>query len=273
MADVSPLYAATRRALLDALDALASQRDGLVLVGAQAIFLHTGDVDEAIATETKDADLALDPAALHADPLLETAMTSAGFHLDITNPQPGSWISRAGYPVDLLLPEAVSGRSGKGRAGRNPPHDNMSARRVLGIEGALVDHSQMRIAALTTDDVRAHTLKVADPAALLVAKQYKILERLARPARQRPRDSHDVYRLLREIEPEVFVAGFELMLGNEISAAVARDAIGHLETLFGEPGGPGAQQAAEAVAPLVEESEIVAIRCAALAREVLSAIA
>lgn len=53
MADVSPLYAATRRALLDALDVLASQHDGLVLVGAQAIFLHTGDVDEAIATETK----------------------------------------------------------------------------------------------------------------------------------------------------------------------------------------------------------------------------
>lgn len=63
------------------------------------------------------------------------------------------------------------------------------------------------------------------------------------------------------------------MLANKISAAVARDAIGHLETLFGEPGGPGAQQAAEAVAPLVEAPEIVAIRCAALAREVLSAIA
>jgi hypothetical protein len=149
----------------------------------------------------------------------------------------------------------------------------MSARRVLGIEGALVDRSEMRIAALTTDDVRTHTLKVAGPAALLVAKQYKIFERLAQPARQRPRDSHDGYRLLREIEPEVFVAGFELMLGNEISATVARDAIGHLETLFGEPEAVGAQQAAEAVAPLVEEPEIVSIRCAALAREVLSAIA
>ena len=64
-------------------DPFRSRHDGLVLVGAQAIFLHTGDVDEAIATETKDADLALDPPALHANPLLETAMTSAGFHLDI----------------------------------------------------------------------------------------------------------------------------------------------------------------------------------------------
>ena len=63
------------------------------------------------------------------------------------------------------------------------------------------------------------------------------------------------------------------MLGNELSATVARDAIGHLETLFGEPGVHGAQQAAEAVAPLIDQPEIVAIRCAALAREVLSAIA
>jgi hypothetical protein len=58
--------------------------------------------------------------------------------------------------------------------------------------------------------VRAHTLKVAGPAALLVAKQYKIFERLAQSARQRPRDSHDVYRLLREVEPEVFFAASSL---------------------------------------------------------------
>lgn len=46
----------------------------------------------------------------------------------------------------------------------------MSARRVLGIEGALVDHSEMRIAALTSDDVRAHPLKVAGPAALRLGR-------------------------------------------------------------------------------------------------------
>ena len=130
----------------------------------------------------------------------------------------------------------------------------------------------MRIAALTSDDVRAHTLKVAGPAALLVAKQYKIFERFAQPARQRPRDSHDVYRLLREVEPEVFVAGFELMLGNDLSAAVARERSGTSRPCSVSPS-HGAQQAAEAVAPLVEEPEIVTIRCAALAREVLSAIA
>jgi hypothetical protein len=45
---ITPIYAATRSALLDALDALAGQHPALILVGAQAIFLHTGEVDEAI---------------------------------------------------------------------------------------------------------------------------------------------------------------------------------------------------------------------------------
>lgn len=72
--EVSPLYRATRRALLDALDALAGQHDAVILVGAQAVFLHAGDVDEAIATETKDADLAVNPELLAAAPLIEEAM-------------------------------------------------------------------------------------------------------------------------------------------------------------------------------------------------------
>lgn len=103
---ITQIYAATRSALLDALDALAGQHRALILVGAQAIFLHTGEIDEAIATETKDADLAVDPRELSSDPRIEQAMTAAHFHLDLTNPQPGSWINAAGYPVDLLLPEA-----------------------------------------------------------------------------------------------------------------------------------------------------------------------
>lgn len=47
-----------RRALLDALEALAEHRDAVVLVGAQAIYLHTGDALVALAESTKDSDLA-----------------------------------------------------------------------------------------------------------------------------------------------------------------------------------------------------------------------
>jgi hypothetical protein len=35
-------YIEARRTLLDALDALESHRDSLVLIGAQAVYLHTG---------------------------------------------------------------------------------------------------------------------------------------------------------------------------------------------------------------------------------------
>jgi hypothetical protein len=45
------LFIRSRRALLDALAALEPHLDALVLVGAQAIYLHTSEVDEAIATD------------------------------------------------------------------------------------------------------------------------------------------------------------------------------------------------------------------------------
>jgi hypothetical protein len=40
-------YIEARRTLLDALDALESHRDSLVLIGAQAVYLHTGPTDAA----------------------------------------------------------------------------------------------------------------------------------------------------------------------------------------------------------------------------------
>ena len=65
-----PLYVRARTALLDAADALAEQLDAVVLVGAQAIYLHTGDADFATAEHTTDADFCVAPAQLRgqADP-------------------------------------------------------------------------------------------------------------------------------------------------------------------------------------------------------------
>lgn len=51
-----PLYAKAREVLLDALEALGPHRSSLVLVGAQAIYLHTGEADIAVAPFTTDAD-------------------------------------------------------------------------------------------------------------------------------------------------------------------------------------------------------------------------
>ncbi len=61
--EVDPLYVAARRVLLDALEALKNQHAALILVGAQAIYLHTGEAKFSVPECTTDADIA-GPAAL-----------------------------------------------------------------------------------------------------------------------------------------------------------------------------------------------------------------
>jgi Nucleotidyltransferase len=189
------LLVAARSALLDALDALVEQRDALILIGAQAIYLHTGDAPVALAEATKDSDLAVDPRALSDTPLLDEAMKSAGFHRDLRHPQPGGWLSRTGIPVDLMVPEALAGTVGS-RGARIPPHSRHATRRASGLEAAVVDHEPMTVAALDPDDPRRADMAVAGPAALLVAKLHKLGERQDTPARLIDKDAHDIYRLL-----------------------------------------------------------------------------
>ncbi len=43
--DLAPEYVAARRVLLDALTALDGHLDNLVLVGAQAVYHHSGSAD------------------------------------------------------------------------------------------------------------------------------------------------------------------------------------------------------------------------------------
>jgi hypothetical protein len=62
----SPITVAARRVLLDALEALEAHRDALVLVGAQAIYLYTGDTDVAIrVTRTSQSRRRRRTATLH----------------------------------------------------------------------------------------------------------------------------------------------------------------------------------------------------------------
>jgi len=52
-----PLYIRARAVLIDAVAALGDPREAVVRVGAQAIYLHTGDADPAVAAPfTTDAD-------------------------------------------------------------------------------------------------------------------------------------------------------------------------------------------------------------------------
>src|SRR3972149_7092398 len=129
--DPDPLSAAARGVLLDALDAIEPHLNALVLVGAQAIYVHAGEADLAIAPYTTDGDLALDPARLGPKPLLDVSLQRAGFRL--LEGAVGMWQEmvdvegvRRTVGLDLLVPEALGG-PGR-RAARIPPHARHAAR-------------------------------------------------------------------------------------------------------------------------------------------------
>jgi hypothetical protein len=60
--EIDEQYVRARAALLDAAKALARHLDSIVLVGAQAIYLHTGAADIVVAEFTIDADFSVEPA-------------------------------------------------------------------------------------------------------------------------------------------------------------------------------------------------------------------
>jgi hypothetical protein len=87
-ASPDPEYIAARRVLLDAFAALGTHRKAVVLVGAQAIYLHVGEGDLAVAPYTTDGDLAIDPRELDDEPALAATLEAAGFKLAV---RPGTW--------------------------------------------------------------------------------------------------------------------------------------------------------------------------------------
>jgi len=226
----SNLLVEARSALLDALEALRAQRGAVVLIGAQAIYLHTGSVDVALAEATKDSDLALDVRALSDHPQIEKAMEEAGFVLN-PNGQPGAWLSRLGVPVDVMIPAAQAGPR-KGRGIRVPPHSNRAARRTIGLEAAVVDHAPMRVEALADGDSRAYEVNVAGPGALLVAKLHKLGERAAEASRLVDKDAHDSYRILAAISTADLAGAFRTLLDDALSRSVTEQALHYLEDLF-----------------------------------------
>lgn len=236
-----PLYVQARRVLLDATDALAEQLDAIVLVGAQAIYLHTGDTDLAVAEYTTDADFSIGPADLANSPLLAELMTSGGF---VPDQHPGAWLSPDGITVDLMVPEALAGVGSRGA--RLGPHGKRVARKAKGLEGALVNRDRMTITALDPNDDRSVSMFVAGPAALLVAKTHKIAERIGNTNRIRDKDALDVLRLLQSTTTAELAGGLELMRRDVVSHDITEEAITQLGPLFGTRTAVGIQMAVRA---------------------------
>ena len=265
------LIVEARTALLDALTALEAHRDSVILVGAQAVYLHTGQVSFAIAEATKDSDLAIDARTLGDDPRLEEAMASAGFVLNPTSNQPGAWISPRGIPVDLMVPEYVAGPRGR-RSAKIPPHGKQAARRTVGLEACLIDHAPMTVESLDGDG-RSAIVNVAGPAALLVAKLHKLGERTDNPSRLNDKDAHDSYRLLVATTTADLATTVRRLLDTDVSHDVTLRALDFLQELFARgPESLGSTMAGRAEQG-VGQPDVVAAAVSLLAQDLLTALA
>lgn len=248
----APLTVAARRVLLDAVEALEEQRDAIVLVGAQAVYLRSRDAMFSIAAYTSDGDLALDPGRLAGDPHIELLM-SARFTL---SNQPGTWTRQVqigdlqvGINVDLLVPDTLGG-PGR-RAARIPPHARNAARKVPGLEPATVDNDPMAVASLEPDvDARSFEVKVAGVAALLVAKAFKISDRLAHPGpgREADKDAGDVIRLMSTNDPAAVAACFTDLLQHPTVGQVTAVGLAELRRQFRAAQTDGTRMAVAALA-------------------------
>lgn len=259
-----PVFVAARRVLLDAFDALDTHRKAVVLVGAQAIYLHVGDGDLAVAPFTTDGDLAIDPRHLDDEPALANVLEAAGFELA---QRPGTW-TMSKVQIDLMVPGSLGG-SGR-RGARLGAHGNDVARKTPGLEAAVVDHVLVRVAALDPTDTRAFDINVASLAALLVAKLHKIYERRDDPARRQDKDALDVLRLLRFADTGYLAARLVTLAAHPISRDVTLRARGYMDRLFSDRNSVGSQMAVRACVGLDDEVAI-AVSCELLAGRVLEA--
>ena len=267
------LLVRSRAGLLDALEGLAEQREAVVIVGSQAIYLRTKSAPVALAEATKDSDIALDPRDLRDDPLVETSMKEAGFQPNLLTGQPGAWVNSDGIPVDLMVAEALAGGKPTSRGARIPPHDSRVARKAAGLEAAMVDNSLMQVGALDETDDRVYTVKVAGSAALVVAKLHKIGERAKnQPRRLLDKDAHDLYRVLIDTETEDLANSFRALLDNETSRTATDKSLAYLREHFAQgPDAVGSVMAGRAEEG-VGEPETVSASVAILAQDLLEVL-
>lgn len=243
---VAPEYVAARRVLLDALTALRPHLHNLVLVGAQAVYHHTGSSGINVALMTTDGDLAINTDGLAAAPEIGTALRVAGF---TAGSNPGHWLSVSDVAIDLMVvPHQAGTARASARAARLPDHDRRAARITRGLEPALLDNDVVVIEALEPNDTRSAPLRVAGPAALLAAKAIKISERLQaaeiQPDRVKEKDALDAFRILQAVDTAELARGIARHRIDDYAAAVTDEALEIYRLHASVPDGRIAQLAA-----------------------------
>ncbi|MER6772645.1 hypothetical protein ACF1D2_18140 [Streptomyces bacillaris] len=275
--DVDPrqLTVVARRVLIDGLSALQDHLPALTVVGAQAVHLRSPDAAISNAPFTSDGDLSIDPMLLGDQPHLDASLRAAGFDLKYDH-EPGLWerpetIGDRVVPVelDLLVPRQLSPKNGR-RSAKVPPHGAMSARWIDGLEVAAVDRSPLQVSSLDAEDPRSIIVNVAGPTALLVAKAFKITDRLddtdKRPDRLTDKDAGDVLRIMMTASPRRVAARFAELRKDARVGSTAAQGLEKLHALFGAAATPGVDMAVRALSGDVPEQRVRALAPAFISR-------
>jgi hypothetical protein len=161
---------------------------------------------------------------------------------------------------------------GRGRQSVSlPPHDKMMARRAEGLEGSMIDNDPLEIAALESGDPRRFTVRVAGPAALVIAKSFKIRDRLAADKEDRitEKAAADVYRIMLREPAPAFAARCRPLLDDEIAGPACRRGIELMQDLFGRRGRRGIAMAIDSLRSAVPAERVTAVMTT-FVREVLT---
>ena len=264
--DIQRITVVARRVLLDGLMALREHRSAITVIGAQAVYLRSATAAIRAAAYTSDGDLGIDPELLVEWPLLEEALRGAGFDL-IAAGQAGLWAREEDVDgktekveLDLLVGSTLAGG---GRGAELPPHAKNAVRKVPGLEPAVVDRSPMTIGSLEEGDDRVVEVNVAGVAALMIAKAFKLKERLdradRRPDRVVAKDAGDVYRMMMTASPRETASTFRSLIEHPRVGETARTGLDYLRELFGGPRTAATELAVLALAVDVPEERIRAV--------------
>ena len=139
-----------------------------------------------------------------------------------------------------------------------------------GLEGVLVDKDALDISSFVGSDLRAFQIPVAGPAAMIMAKTFKIQDRLG-STRLSDKDALDVYRLLRGVPTDDLAARYRLILEDTIAGANGRASLGLLKGLFGDRRAQGVAMTLQASENLLDPEE-TATALVFLAQDLLDAL-
>jgi hypothetical protein len=131
----------------------------------------------------------------------------------------------------------------------------------------------LTISSFEAEDLRSYKMKVAGPAALIIAKTAKIGDRLLESdERLVSKDAYDVYRLLLATHTDVLGQLFGKFLSNSLSRPEAQIGLNAFAELFAKSQDARGNRLAADAAKGIEDAALLRASCWALASDLVEVL-